>query len=288
MQSDLTFVGMLSGNDQEQSPKLYEIYHENTKLHPLNQPRSEPSTINPNVELNQFALKVDIAEIESTVATGCKKYHTAEQQPLSQDSNLLNNINLKDVLLRRLSVREFDPRPVEWEKLSVICQYIYGWNHQRDIKQENGEISFRFIPSAGRLYPLEVYLVTLSNNDSKLGELWHYQTNKHCLERLDRPSYREIEKVLVQLPNPLPPVLMFITGVLPRLTWKYGDRAYRYALLEAGHLGQNLQLVATALDLASCPIVSFYDDEVHDLLDIDGVSEVALYTFFLGYPSLTV
>jgi SagB-type dehydrogenase family enzyme len=63
---------------------------------------------------------------------------------------------------------------------------------------------------------------------------------------------------------------------------KYGERAYRYIYMDAGHVAQNLYLAATALDLASCAVGAFFDDEVNKVLDLDGRDETAIYMATVG------
>ncbi|MFB2979560.1 SagB/ThcOx family dehydrogenase [Microseira sp. BLCC-F43] len=342
MQTDETFVRMLAATPEVQQPKLYEIYHENTKMHPLLEARVVNADTNPNAALNRQTNMIAIAEIESTVATGGKKYRFATRHQLPHALDTIGDVTLKDVLERRESMREFQPEPVTLEQLAVLCELTYGWNPKRDVELDGGEISFRYAPSAGRLYPLELYLVIPAPEDAQTprrgdgecdasqerstqsqasefigGEqencsllqspgsdrgvspsprvppsprpledecdIWHYEPNSHAIERIHRVKAAEIRAAFVHFPQRLP-VVALLTGVIPRLTWKYGDRAYRYAHLEAGHVGQNLVLAATALNLGACPIVSFYDDAIHDLLDVDGVSEIVLYSFFIGHP----
>ena len=79
--------------------------------------------------------------------------------------------------------------------------------------------------------------------------------------------------------------VFLITAVFGRSKIKYGERAYRFALLEAGHAMQNLLLAATGLGLGSCPVGGFIDDRLHDLIGIDGVEEAALYAGIIGHPA---
>ena len=76
-----------------------------------------------------------------------------------------------------------------------------------------------------------------------------------------------------------------ISGVFWRSRFKYGLRGYRFALLEAGHVGQNLLLAATALGLAPLPVGGFYDRERRAPAQVDGVNESALYARSLGRPA---
>ena len=61
-------------------------------------------------------------------------------------------------------------------------------------------------------------------------------------------------------------VVLVITAIFQRTRWKYQDRAYRYILLDAGHLGENLYLTATSLGLGPCGIGAFLDDEINRLI----------------------
>jgi SagB-type dehydrogenase family enzyme len=76
-------------------------------------------------------------------------------------------------------------------------------------------------------------------------------------------------------------VLVF-TAVLRRLRWKYQERSYRYALIEAGHLGQNLYLAATSMGLGACAVGAFLDDGLNAMLGIDGQEEAAVYMLAAG------
>jgi SagB-type dehydrogenase family enzyme len=73
-----------------------------------------------------------------------------------------------------------------------------------------------------------------------------------------------------------------ITAVFQRTRWRYKDRAYRYVLLDAGHLGENLYLAATSLNLGSCGIGAFLDDEVNRMVGADGSEEAAVYLVAIG------
>jgi SagB-type dehydrogenase family enzyme len=73
-----------------------------------------------------------------------------------------------------------------------------------------------------------------------------------------------------------------ITATFLRSRFKYGERAYRFVLLEAGHIAQNILLVAEAQDLGAVAVGGFVDDQVNDLLGLDGLREAALYLVLVG------
>ena len=79
------------------------------------------------------------------------------------------------------------------------------------------------------------------------------------------------------------PVVIIWTAVFSRTKWKYGQRAYRYIYLDAGHIAQNLALSATSIGLGSCQIGAFFDDEINQILDINGFDESAIYMSVVGY-----
>jgi SagB-type dehydrogenase family enzyme len=72
---------------------------------------------------------------------------------------------------------------------------------------------------------------------------------------------------------------------MPRNQFKYAELGYRLMVLEAGHLAQNILLVAQAQGLGTLPVCGFYDDRMHDFLEIDGVDEVCLYLLVIGHPN---
>lgn len=279
-------IGMLAPSlkEEQEQPYLYERFHENSKLHRFPDALSSVGDGDPNKLLNREVQQIEIAEVESAIAAKGKQYQAAERRSLPDSLEKLQKVSLLDAMSKRTSGRAFRPEPVTWKDLSALLNVAYGWNDERQVERGEDTIDFRFVPSAGRLYPLEIYLSTPSD-DEDICNLWHYEPNDHSLARILRPKVEELHAVLAEPPAPPPPTLVFVTGVLPRLSWKYDERAYRYALMEAGHVGQNLQLAATALGLSACPVASFYDDAVHDLLGVDGVTEVVLYCFFLGHAS---
>jgi SagB-type dehydrogenase family enzyme len=75
------------------------------------------------------------------------------------------------------------------------------------------------------------------------------------------------------------------TAVWGRSGQKYGDRALRYAYLDAGHLAENLHLAAEALGLGACMIGAFLDDEMNALVGVDGLEESVIYAACVGLPA---
>ncbi len=76
--------------------------------------------------------------------------------------------------------------------------------------------------------------------------------------------------------------LLVVTAMIWRSRFKYGERGYRFALLEAGHAAQNMLLAATGLALAALPLGGFYDRRLDELVGADGLDEATLYAIALG------
>ena len=144
---------------------------------------------------------------------------------------------------------------------------------------------FRTVPSAGALYPIETYL-SVNNVEGLEKGLYHYDIQAHALEELKVGSFSEKiaqaalgQKMLIDAP-----VVLIWTAIFERSKWKYAQRAYRYMYLDAGHIAQNLALSATSIGLGSCQIGAFFDDEINQIIGLDGVEESVLYLSVVGHP----
>jgi SagB-type dehydrogenase family enzyme len=143
----------------------------------------------------------------------------------------------------------------------------------------------RTVPSAGALYPVEVYLVVNDVVGLEPG-VYHYAVRAHTLELIlqERVGEKLVEATLGQTMCGACPVVFAWTAVVERCRCRYGQRAYRYIYLDAGHAAQNLALTAAALGLGSCQIGALYDEEVEKILGVNGDEEPVLYLSTVGYP----
>jgi len=151
-------------------------------------------------------------------------------------------------------------------------------------RKEQG-YDFRTVPSAGALYPIETYLVV--NNVEGLDQaLYHYSIEAHALEVLKVGDLAEnfAHAALEQKMFIKAPVVLVWTAVFERSKWKYAQRAYRYVYLDAGHIAQNFALSAVSIGLGSCQVGAFFDDEINQILGVDGIEESVLYLSVVGYP----
>lgn len=187
--------------------------------------------------------------------------------------------NLSKILIKRKSGRQFSGFSISKKELSYLLFSSCGLTRLSTTLDD----SRRPYPSAGARYPLEVYPLIQNCNGIDKG-LYHYNVKENVLELLLK---EDLGKWLIKVTGgekwvEKAAVVFIITGVLDRTRVKYGDRGYRYALLEAGHLGQNICLLATEIGLGSCCVGGFIDREVNKLLDIDLQKEVSLYMIAIG------
>jgi SagB-type dehydrogenase family enzyme len=203
----------------------------------------------------------------------CKTITLSRPAPPSMHS-------LDATLKRRKSIRSFTHLPLTESHLAYLLWASTG------LQRLEHDYAFRTAPSAGALYPLETYLVLHRVTGIAAG-VYHYSIQHHHLEQLSVGDYqRQItHAALGQKMSRDAAFLVIWTAVFQRCKWKYKQRAYRYVYLDAGHIAQNLALTATSLDLGSCQIGAFYDDEVNALLDLDGHEESAIYLSAIGHPA---
>ena len=186
-------------------------------------------------------------------------------------------MSVDDAIRTRRSHRSFARDPVSLAALATVLQRSYGTHGQGD-----GTIA-RAVPSGGGLHPLDVYVLQFSGGALPEG-VYHYHAGAHALQRVGvRCDRRELEAASIY-PDIIASatVLLALVADMPRTRAKYGERAYRLALLEAGHVSQNLYLVARALGLGIVALDGFYDDRLHAILDVDGVAQIALMLFAMG------
>lgn len=169
--------------------------------------------------------------------------------------------SLADVLLMRRSRRAptngIQLSASEW---STVLGHALGTHAHPQSRQ---------YPSGGRLFPIETYVIATGIESFGPG-VFHYNPTEHCLEWLwALPAGFDIKQLAKKPDDNLFTALIVFTSVWERSSMKYGDLAYSHALLEAGHMSENVLLVSTALKLSTCPMAGFNDERIIELLDLN-------------------
>jgi SagB-type dehydrogenase family enzyme len=175
---------------------------------------------------------------------------------------------LETVISRRRSQREFAPGALTPEQISQLA-----WAAQGITDKERG---LRAAPSAGALYPLELYVVDAQG-------VWHYEPTRNELHRIAAGDHRaDLAHAAVGQPQVGSAAANLVfTGVAARSRPRYGDRTERYLYIEVGHAAENALLEATALGLAAVPVAAFDDDAMRKVLGV-GTDEAPLYIVSVG------
>ncbi len=185
---------------------------------------------------------------------------------------------LWEIVRKRRSIRSFQRNGLTLEHVSQLL-----WATQGITLLVQG-IMFRSTPSAGALYPVETYLIANSVERLDAG-LYHYDPFDAVLEQLKEENLgaQAARSALSQGMLEEAPVVFVWTAVIERSKWKYMERAYRYIYMDAGHIAQNLYIAAAGLGLGCCSVGAFFDEEINQILEIDGEEETAIYLAAVGH-----
>jgi len=180
----------------------------------------------------------------------------------------------------RRSTRSYSTRPMTLSALSQVLFLATG------ISADRWGNARRTAPSSGALYPIETYAVVHNVEDVVRG-VYHYAIREHELELVVAGDMRArvVDQAIEQEFLGECGVVLFLTQVLQRMRPKYQDRSYRYGLLEAGHIGENGYLAAVSQGLGACGVGAFMDDQINEMLGVDGVEEAAVYMLAVGHAA---
>jgi SagB-type dehydrogenase family enzyme len=192
------------------------------------------------------------------------------------------DVGFLEAIERRVSCRRFTPESMRLPALAALLRGAYGiTEHSRS---DVLDLVDRPVPSAGGLYPLEVSLIVRAVEGLAPG-VYHFVPAADGLEQLrgDAIPPPLLTDLFMGQPWVAEAALIAVLTAVPeRSLPKYSDRGYRYLLIEAGHVGQNLALMAAALGLGAVSLGGFFDDELAGLLRLDTERELPLYATAIG------
>jgi len=210
-------------------------------------------------------------------------YKIYPRLPKIKLSHRKRSFDLFKAIKERSSKREMTGGPISLDELSLLLRYSCGITRQKiGYVEEKG----RAQPSGGARFPIETYcLIIEPGKDLKPG-LFHYDVKKHQLDILWEKKFtkEDLEKIATYEFINNASLIVFLTSVFWRTQNKYGERGYRFILQESGHIGQNVYLVSEALSLECCALGGFRisDEQIEELLDIDGITESLVYAIAIG------
>ncbi|MBY0244060.1 MAG: SagB family peptide dehydrogenase [Sphingobacteriaceae bacterium] len=256
------------------------LYHENSKI----------DTYSARVyggQINSFLYNPYYVE-RSNAPFKC--YHDKEKIDLSSYKNLVS-VDTKDsftaLMAKRKSSRNFDPQhQISLYEVFCLLHHSYGVTYKEAISGYDFDafVHHRNVPSGGGLYPLEIYIAVFKGHLEK--GIYHFRSDICALELIKAGDFSaECSKSIGVYPYiniKEVSLVVFTTGIFQRSLLKYGDRGYRFILQEAGSVAFTMSIVAHDLNLSSCQLGGYLDDEVNNLLGIDGYHESILNVQVFG------
>lgn len=191
----------------------------------------------------------------------------------------VEGINIRELFERRRSVRRYSKIPLSLEELSYLL-----WCTQGVKKVIRNSVTFRTVPSAGARHAFETYI--LANNVEGLQRgLYRFIATQHKLLEVNLEqdiTDRIVAGCLGQAFVAESAATFIWLADTYRMTWRYGERGYRYLHLDAGHVCQNLYLAAESINCGACAIAAFSDDDMNEILEADGEKRFVIYIGAVG------
>ncbi|MFC6706685.1 SagB/ThcOx family dehydrogenase [Flexivirga alba] len=209
--------------------------------------------------------------------------------PRNLDGDLIEpSMPLSEAIKSRSSERAFGERGLSQSCLRSLLFHASGVRTTTSLA-DGTPVFRRNVANSGNLGSCEVFIV-VHEVQSLTSGIYHYDSLAGSLGLLKEGHFRTWlrEYVLYQTELADAPLTVVLAGAAGRLKQKYGDRGYRLALIDAGHVSQNLYLVATALGLAITATAGFIDDELDRALGLDGLDYASLLVMAVGHRATLV
>ena len=191
----------------------------------------------------------------------------------------VGEFSLREAIEGRRSVREYSDAPLRLEELSWLLWCTQG---VRQVARRNATL--RNVPSAGARHAFETYVLVNRVEGLKPG-IYRFLATGHKLVEVEMggSTAERVSAACLGQGFIISSAATFVwTAVSYRMAWRYQERGYRYMHLDAGHVCQNMYLAAEAIGSGVCAIGAFNDDQLNELLGIDGVEQFAIYVATVG------
>lgn len=189
------------------------------------------------------------------------------------------DIGLREAIESRRSIRTYARTFLPLDRLSFLL-----WCTQGIKELLPGHATLRTVPSAGARHAFETLVLVNRVSDLPTG-LYRFVAGEHAMVEQSRQANLAESLVYACLGQQFiktSAVTFIWVAVAERMCWRYGERGYRYLLLDAGHVCQNLYLAAEAIDCGVCAIAAFSDEELNRILSLDGTSQFVVYLATVG------
>lgn len=269
-------MGSLCYSEREKLNNVAETFLVNSFLK-RNDPEVETS-------ISSYLADDGIKMVSLTGQEDLSAYHLVE---LGEGSPL--DIPLGDAIVRRRSVRDFTGDPVQLESLATITRATAGVSASAEANLSGGELAnfnLRTVPSGGGLYPIDLY-IGIINVNGLISGVYRYQPIQDKLIVMgDQQNLTQLLGAFsgsVDMVKSSNASIVFLYVAKPwRSMRKYGNRGLRFVFQEVGAMAQNLHLATAALGLGSVDCASFFEDDAHKALNLDGVCRSLIHSTLVG------
>lgn len=213
--------------------------------------------------------------------TAYKVHELGEGAPL--------DISLGDAIVRRRSIRDFTGDPVLLDSFTTIVRATAGVSANAETTLSGGDaahFNLRTVPSGGGLYPVDLYIAALNIKGLSPG-IYRYQPIEDKL--IEIGTQNKLKELLMSFSGAVDMVkssnaaLIFLYVAKPwRSMRKYGNRGLRFVFQEVGSMSQNSHLAVAGLGLGSVDCASFFEDDAHRTLGLDGVYQSLIHSILIG------
>ncbi len=201
-----------------------------------------------------------------------KPYENPACIPLEKQVKLPDHL-FHEIISGRAVIRS-DKAKMDLTALSALMALSYTFTAQT--RQMGKPFFYRNAASAGALYPCEIYVGSHMDGPLERG-IYHYNIFDFLLETIRQEDVGQwVAEDKTGKEGPIPVISLFITSVFFRSSWKYRSRAYRYVLLDTGHLMANMMWALTSMGIDGHATLDFDDNAMGLLLGLDPEKEVCL------------
>ena len=192
---------------------------------------------------------------------------------------IVNEMSLRESIEARKSIRKYSEQSLTLMELSWLLWCTQG---VKEVLERRATL--RTVPSAGARHAFETFLLVNGVNGLKQG-IYRFLAIHHKLVplNLEEDISDKITKACLDQSQVKKSAITFLlVAVVERMTWRYGVRGYRYLHIDAGHVGQNMYLAAENIGCGVCAIAAFEDEELNNILNLDGENQFVIYLLTVG------
>lgn len=198
-------------------------------------------------------------------------------------------MSLENLIKSRRSQRQYTGDSISLQYTASIIKAAMGITTTNEVSigvNASTSMSYRAVPSAGGLFPIELTLVALNVDELEKG-IYQYNPSEDSLVKLHDSASVDALLECFSVPEELISIqragfICLLIGSAPKAMYKYGNRGLGFTLHEVGGISQNIHLAVTSLGLGSVDCAGYFNNEAHQVLKLDGIYKHLFHTIVIG------